>query len=203
MPSPAASTPTSADPLVFDEGAEGPDRIGPAADAGEDTIRQAARTLEDLRARLVADDALELAHDRRIGGGPDRAADDVVRVGDVLDPIADRSRDRLLQRPRAGCDGSDARAEELHALDVWLLAADVLHAHVDDTVEPEQGGSGGRRHAVLPGTGLGDHARLAHALGEQRLPEGVVDLVRPGVVEVLALEEHRVARARAERARLV
>jgi hypothetical protein len=41
---------------------------------------------------------------------------------------------------------------------------------------------------VLAGTGLGDHALLAHALGEQRLADGVVHLVRAGVVEVFALE---------------
>src|SRR5699024_1483326 len=42
---------------------------------------------------------------------------------------------------------------------------------------------------VLAGAGLGDHPGLADQLGEQRLPEHVVDLVRAGVVEVLALEE--------------
>jgi hypothetical protein len=45
---------------------------------------------------------------------------------------------------------------------------------------------------VLAGAGLGDDARLAHALGEQRLAERVVDLVRAGVVEVLALEVERI-----------
>ena len=42
--------------------------------------------------------------------------------------------------------------------------------------------------AVLPRAGLGDDARLAHALGEQDLADGVVDLVRAGVVQVFALE---------------
>ena len=41
---------------------------------------------------------------------------------------------------------------------------------------------------MLAGAGLGDDALLAHATREQRLPEHVVDLVRTGVVEVLALE---------------
>jgi hypothetical protein len=40
-----------------------------------------------------------------------------------------------------------------------------------------------------PAPGLGDHPRLADALGEQRLAEHVVDLVRAGVVEVLALQD--------------
>ena len=42
---------------------------------------------------------------------------------------------------------------------------------------------------MLAGAGLGDDAPLAHALREQRLAERVVDLVRAGVREVLALEE--------------
>jgi hypothetical protein len=41
---------------------------------------------------------------------------------------------------------------------------------------------------VLAGAGLGDDALLAHALGEQALAEGVVDLVGAGVEEVFALE---------------
>ncbi len=36
--------------------------------------------------------------------------------------------------------------------------------------------------------GLGDDALLAHALGEQGLADGVVDLVRAGVIEVFALQ---------------
>src|SRR5215467_1303584 len=35
---------------------------------------------------------------------------------------------------------------------------------------------------------LGDDARLAHALGQEDLPEAVVDLVSACVVQVLALE---------------
>jgi hypothetical protein len=52
---------------------------------------------------------------------------------------------------------------------------------------------------VLAGAGLGDQPRLAHPLGQQRLAQHVVDLVRPGVVEVLALEQHpRAAGVRGE-----
>ena len=41
---------------------------------------------------------------------------------------------------------------------------------------------------VLAGAGLGDDAALAHAAGQQRLPEAVIDLVRTRVQQVLALE---------------
>ena len=72
------------------------------------------------------------------------------------------------------------------ALRDWV--ANVLAAHVDVARQAEQGAGGGRRHPVLAGAGLGDDARLAHALGEQDLTKAVVDLVRAGVVEVLSLE---------------
>ena len=41
---------------------------------------------------------------------------------------------------------------------------------------------------MLAGAGLGDHARLAHAPRQHGLADGVVDLVRAGVVEVFALQ---------------
>lgn len=45
-----------------------------------------------------------------------------------------------------------------------------------------------RGHAVLPRPRLCDDALLAHALGQQRLPQGVVDFVGACVVQVLALQ---------------
>ena len=180
---------------VVDERHEDPDRVGAAADAGDHALGQPARLLEHLRARLVADHALEVAHDRRERRRADARADDVVGVGDVGDPVADRGRHRLLERPRARLDRRDGRAEQAHALDVGLLAAHVLGAHVDDALEAEQRAGGGAGDAVLAGAGLGDDPRLAHALGQQRLAERVVDLVRAGVQQVLALEVDRAAGA--------
>ena len=82
----------------------------------------------------------------------------------------------------------DLGAFSTHALDVRLLAAHVLGAHVDDALEPEQRARRGGRDAVLAGARLRDHSGLAHAAGEQRLPQRIVDLVRAGVRQVLALE---------------
>jgi hypothetical protein len=76
-------------------------------------------------------------------------------------------------------------------LHVGCLAAGVLNAHVDHALEVEQRTHGGSRHAVLARASLGDDPVLAHALGEQRLAERVVELVRACVVEILALEVHR------------
>ena len=76
----------------------------------------------------------------------------------------------------------------MHPEHVRLLPLDVLGAHVDDARQPEQRARRGRRDAVLAGAGLGDDPRLAEAAREQRLAERVVDLVGPGVGDVLALQ---------------
>ena len=55
-------------------------------------------------------------------------------------------------------------------------------------MQAEAGAGGGGGDAVLAGARLGDDALLAHAPGEQDLAHHVVDLVRAGVVELLALE---------------
>ena len=86
-----------------------------------------------------------------------------------------------LHRPHFG-------AQHLHAEDVRLLPLDVDRAHVDDAFQAEARAGRGGRDAVLARAGLGDDALLAHAAGEQDLAEHVVDLVRAGVVELLALE---------------
>ena len=41
---------------------------------------------------------------------------------------------------------------------------------------------------MLTGAGFGDDARLAHAHRQQDLAEAIVDLVRAGVIELVALE---------------
>ena len=113
-------------------------------------------------------------------------------------PVADRRRHRLLERPRARLHRAHLGAQQVHPLHVRALAAHVLGAHVHDALEPEQRAGRGAGHAVLARAGLGDHARLAHPPGQQALPEGVVELVRAGVEQVLALEVHLAAGGRRE-----
>ena len=166
------------DALVVEERVEHADRVGAAADARDDGVGQPADLVEQLRARLFADDLLEVAHHRgermRAGGG----SEDVVGRLDAGDPVAVGVVDRVLERARAGRDRDDLGAEQAHARDVERLALRVDLAHVDRALEAEQRRRGGRGHTVLAGAGLGDHAGLAEALGQQRLAEHVVDLVR-------------------------
>ena len=164
------------------------DGVRAAADRGDEGIRQAALGRHHLLAGLAADDALEVAHHRRIGMRAGDRADAVEGVLDVGHPVAERLVHGVLEGLRAGLHRHHLGAEHLHAEDVRLLPLDVDGAHVDDAVEAEARAQRRGRDAVLAGAGLGDDPLLAHAAGEQDLAEHVVHLVRAGVVQLVALE---------------
>src|ERR687892_433492 len=110
------------------------------------------------------------------------------RRRDVRDPVPYRLVNGVFEGARTAEDWYDLRPEELHPHDVQPLAAGVFLAHVDDAPLAVEGRDGGRGDAVLARSGLRDYAFLAHPIGEQYLAQGIVDLVRPCVREVLALE---------------
>src|SRR5207247_905203 len=80
--------------------------------------------------------------------------------------------------------------QQLQAEHVRVPPASVDASHVDDALKTEERARGRACHAVLPGSGLRDDAPLSHPLRQERLPDRAIDLVRAGVREVLALEEH-------------
>ena len=141
-----------------------------------------------LRARLVADHALEVAHHRRIGMRTRHRADAVEGRLAGRDPVAHRLVHRVLERRGARLHRPHLGAQHLHAHHVGRLALDVDRAHEDHAGNVEQRAGRRRGDAVLARARLGDHARLAHALGQQHLAQHVVDLVAAGVVQLVALE---------------
>src|SRR5206468_4177239 len=154
----------------------------------DDEVRQAADLLLRLLAGLAADDGLEIADNAREGMRADDGTDDVVGGFDARHPVAKGFVDGVAERFGTAADGANFRAEQLHAVDVRRLAADVFLAHVNDTVEAEMSTGGGGGDAVLAGAGLGDDALLAHAEREEGLADRVVDFVRASVVEVFPFE---------------
>ena len=77
------------------------DGVRAAADAGDQQIGQPLLALQQLRARLLADHGLKIAHHRRIGMRAGSRADDVERVVHIRDPVAQRLVHRVLERARA------------------------------------------------------------------------------------------------------
>jgi hypothetical protein len=177
-----------ADLGVIDKRVEESHGVGPAADAGDEKVGKAAFFLKNLLAGLEADDAVEVAHHHGKGVGSEGGAEDVVGVVDGGDPVAHGFVDGFLEGGLASGDGDDLGAHEAHAGNVEGLAFHVDCAHIDGAVHAEAGADGGGGDAVLAGTGFGDDAGFAEALGEEDLADGVVDLMRSGVEEVLALE---------------
>ena len=165
-----------------------PHRVRAAADAGDQGIGQPALGLLQLGARLMADHRLEVAHHRRIGVRPGDRADHVERVVDMGDPVAQRLVHRILQGRGPRMHRHHLGAEQFHAEDVGLLPLDIGGAHIDDAGQVEERAGGRRRHPVLAGAGLGDDAALVHPPRQQDLAQHVVDLVRAGVVELVALQ---------------
>ena len=84
--------------------------------------------------------------------------------------------------------GNHSSAQEFHAIHIGTLTLDVFGAHVNNALKAVAGADGGRGHTVLARACFGNDARLAHALGQHGLSNGVVDFVRARVVQVFALQ---------------
>ncbi len=122
---------------------------------------------------------------------PGHRADEIIGAAHVSHPVAQRFVHGILERPAAGLDHAHFGAQQLHAKDVERLALDIFRAHENLALHAEARRHGGGRHAMLAGAGLSDNAPLAHVPGQENLPHGVVDLMRAGVAQILALEIDR------------
>ena len=128
------------------------------------------RTSPGAAAGFLADDLLEVAHHgRERVRARDGAEEQVVRVLDVGDPVAQGFVDGVLQDLVAKGHLDHFGAEHTHAGHVEGLTAGVDLAHVDAALEAEHGAIRWRWPRRVAGAGLGDHAGLAHALDEQGL----------------------------------
>ena len=197
----ALATGFAADELdrrVGDEGVEDADGVRAAADAGDHGVGQPPRQGQHLLPGLHADDPLKVPHHHGERMRAADRADAVVGVLDRGDPVPERLVHRVLERAAARGDRDDLGAEHPHPGHVQRLPPGVLLPHVDHAVQAEQGAGGRGGHSVLPGTGLGDDPGLAHPPGQQGLAEHVVDLVRAGVRQVLALQQDAAAGLGAE-----
>jgi hypothetical protein len=183
---------------VVDEPTEDADGVGATAHTSDDHIGHVTEHLDALRPRLLADDPVEFAHHERIRVRAHHRTEAVVGGLDSCHPVAHRLVDCILQRAAAAVHGLHLAAEQLHPEHVQCLTLDVDGTHVHLALHAQQRCSSCRGDTVLTSTRLGDQPLLAHSLGEQRLAEDVVDLVRTGVVEILALQHQPNAELLAE-----
>ena len=164
------------------------DGIGAAAHAGHHGIRQFARPLLHLLARLLPDDLLEHPHQRGERMRPRRRAKAVMRGLLLGYPGPQRLIDGVLERARAALHRDDRRPEQTHAHNIGSLPLHIFRAHVHRAAHAQTGRRHSRGHPVMPCAGLRHQRRLAHILGQQRLSQRIIDLVRPGMQQILPLE---------------
>ena len=98
---PACFDADQADVGVVQERMKQTHRVGAAADAGDQRVRQPSFGLQDLLPHLVADHGLEITDQRRVRMRSRHRADDVEGVLDVRDPVTKRLVHGVLQRARA------------------------------------------------------------------------------------------------------
>ena len=120
--------------LIAQERMKQSDRIRSAADAGNQTIRQTVLLFQDLRPRFPPDHALKIAHHQRIRMRSQRAAQQIISIGNIRHPVAQRFIDRILQGLRSGIDFAHFGAEQLHAEHIQRLTPHVFRSHVNDAL---------------------------------------------------------------------
>ena len=175
------------------EPGEDPDCVRATAHAGGDHIRGGTEDGLALLAGLVTEDLVEGPHHPGIRVGAHHGPEAVVGLLDGGLPVPHGLVDGVLERPAPTHRRLHLGAEQLHAKDIEFLAPDVDLAHVDAALHAEEGRGRGGRDPMLARTGLGDEPGLSHALGQQCLPQHIVDLVGASVVQILALEEEAAA----------
>ena len=144
--------------------------------------------LTKLPLEFFGDDRLQAGHHIGIRMRTDCGANDVERVGRMAAPVANSLVGGILERTVATLDGINFGTKHLHSLYVDMLTLNIESTHIDTTWHIHQRTDRGSSHTMLTCTCLGHNACLAHALGYQDLPDGIVDLVGTGMVEVLALQ---------------
>ena len=117
-------------------------------------------------------------------------SDAIECIAHVGDPVAQSIVHRIFQGAPTRGDGDDLGAQQAHTEDVGCLAFNVMCAHIDNALQAELGADGGRGHAVLARAGFGDDALFAHAPRKNDLAQHVVDLMRAGVVQLVAFHIH-------------
>ena len=124
----------------------------------------------------------------RIGMRSHRGTQRIIGAVGIGHPIAQGLIDGGAQSFIAACHRHHGGPQQLHAIHIGCLPLDIDRAHVHHAGHSEPCGRCRACHPVLAGAGFRDDALGSQALCQQRLPDGVVDLMRAGMRQVLAFQ---------------
>ena len=78
--------------------------------------------------------------------------------------------------------------QQFHPVNIECLANRIFLAHKDLTFQPQQGCCRSSCYTVLSGTGLGNDSCFSHFLGQQCLPQNVIDFMGTGMVQIFSFK---------------
>jgi hypothetical protein len=173
---------------ISDESSEQPDRIGATPNTCHGHVGKPTHLFHDLSSRLLADHCLEFANQPRIRVWPDGRSEEVIGPIRVCDPRPECLVDCGPQCLISCCDKHQVGSEQKHSVDVRSLALGVNRSHIDSARKTHTGSGGRNSNTVLSGPCLRDDPIDAQPSRDESLAKGVVDLVGPGVTEILPFE---------------
>src|ERR1700751_1916716 len=159
---------------IKEEGIEKSDGVASSANACYQQIRQPLFLPENLAASLFTDYSVQITHHHWIGMRAVSSPKKIMRRPHIRNPVTHRLVNGLLQGRLSSCHRHDFSPKKPHAHDVERLTFHVNPAHIYDAFQPKSRRNGRRRNSVLARTGLGYHARLTHALGQEDLAPRVI-----------------------------
>mmetsp|Transcript_16550 Transcript_16550/g.30032 ORF Transcript_16550/g.30032 Transcript_16550/m.30032 type:complete len:523 (+) Transcript_16550:478-2046(+) len=167
---------------------EGADGIGSTSNTGNDHIGQLSSLIKHLRLNLSSHHRLEVSHNRGEGVGSNSRSNEVVSITHIRHPITHSLVNRILQRRLTIMHRDNLRSQRVHTENIQLLTFAIHSTHVHSAVQAKLGTNGRRRNTMLPRTSLGNDTRLTNPLRQESLTNGIVNLVRPSMRQILPLE---------------
>src|SRR5690606_7724344 len=138
---------------VFNVGMEQTNGIGTTTHTGNQCIRLTTKMLDTLTLHFTADYTLEITHQHRIWVRACGSANDVEGIVHMSHPVTHGFVHSVFQSFGTGSDRLHFRTQQLHAVNVQLLALYVGRAHKHLTLQAKTRRHCSRRHTVLTGTG--------------------------------------------------
>ena len=137
---------------------------------------------------FFADTRLQACHHIRIRMRAYGRADNIISVGRMATPVADRFVGCVFQGHVSGSNGNNGSSQHFHFLHIDMLAFYIRLSHINDTFHIHQRTYGSCCYSMLSGSGFGDDAFLSHAACQQDLSDGVVDFVCTGMIQVFPFQ---------------
>lgn len=105
-------------------------------------------------------------------------------------PILERSCNSVFENPRSMLDCDDLCSEHLHPEHIGALTVVVDFAHINRTSKSHLSSHSSGCETMLTGTSFSDDPLFSHSLGDQGMPETMIDLMRASMQESFVFEKY-------------